>query len=343
MIILENISMKHYTTFRMGGIARYVIEIENYKDIEGALAFARAQHLPHIILGGGSNIIFPDESTLQAVVIKIENKGICAESENDESVVINVSAGVSWDDFVLYTVEHNFTGIEMLSAIPGTVGATPVQNVGAYGGEVGNHIVQVAAYDTVKKCETVLQNNDCEFSYRDSIFKKEKNRYIILAVTFRLDKLVGGNQAPIPNYPGVKEFFEKRGIHNPTLTDIRNAITEIRSSKLPDPKVLASCGSFFKNPIVQTNVAERIKEAYPNAVIHDVGGGMSKVGAGWLIDTLELKGKTFGNLSLYDKNAVVLVNNGGATKAELVKLITYIQKEVSEKFGVHVEPEPVFV
>lgn len=342
MIIQENIQLKDYTTFRMGGIARYFIEIDNSKDIEGALAYARAHDLPYIILGGGSNSIFPDDGVLYAVVIKIKNKGIWIESENDESVMLNVSAGVDWDDFVLYTIEHNFSGLEMLSAIPGSVGATPVQNVGAYGGEVATMIVQVACYDTQENTEVVLQKSDCDFSYRDSLFKKQKNRYIILAVTFKLQKL-GDRKPEIPNYPGVKEYFEKKDIQNPTLIDIRNAITEIRWAKLPDPKVVASCGSFFKNPIVETSVAEKIKEAYPNAVIHDVGGGKSKIGAGWLIDTLGLKGKTFGNLSVYDKNALVLVNNGGATKGELVELVEYIQKKVFEKFGVHIEPEPVFV
>lgn len=342
MVIRENVSLKDYTTFHMGGMVRFFIEIDNSKDIKSALAFARAQSLPHIILGGGSNIIFPDTETLDAVIIKIENKGIWIESENDERVVVNVSAGVVWDDFVLYTVEHNFSGLEMLSAIPGSVGATPVQNVGAYGGEVATTIVQVACYDTQENTEVVLQKSDCQFEYRDSLFKKEKNRYIILAVTFELAKL--GNTHPhIPNYPGVKEYFEKRGIENPTLMDIRNAITEIRWTKLPDPKVLASCGSFFKNPIVPLEVGEKIKKEFPNAVAHVMGDGTTKIGAGWIIDSLGLKGKVFGHLSIYDKNALVLINNGGATKKELTELVGYIQKSVFEKFGIHIEPEPIFV
>ncbi len=342
MIIEEHVDIKGRTTFNMGGIVAYLITIDNSKDIPSALAFARARNLPYIILGGGSNVIFPDNGTLNRVVIKIVNTGIWTESEDTESVVLNVSAGVSWDDFVLYTIEHNFSGLEMLSAIPGSVGGTPVQNVGAYGGEVATTIVQVACYDTQENTEVVLQKSDCDFSYRDSIFKKQKNRYIILAVTFKLKKL-GDEKPEIPNYPGVKEYFEKKHIQDPTLMDIRNAIAEIRWAKLPDPRDVASCGSFFKNPIVETSVAEKIKEAYPNAVIHDVGDGKSKIGAGWLIDTLGLKGKQFGHLSIYDKNALVLVNNGGATKKELTELIGYMQKEVFEKFGVHIEPEPVFV
>ncbi len=342
MLIEEHVDIKGHTTFNMGGTVAYLITVDNSKDIPSALVYARARNLPYIVLGGGSNVIFPDDGILDAVVIRIVNTGIWTESEDTESVVLNVSAGVVWDDFVLYCVEHNFSGLEMLSAIPGSVGGTPVQNVGAYGVEVATTIVQVACYDTQENTEVVLQKSDCDFSYRDSLFKKQKNRYIILAVTFKLKKL-GDEKPEIPNYPGVKEYFEKKQIQNPTLMDIRNAITEIRWAKLPDPRDVASCGSFFKNPIVETSVAEKIKEAYPKAVIHDVGDGKSKIGAGWLIDTLGLKGRVFGNLSVYDKNALVLVNNGGATKKELTELVEYIQKEVFEKFGVHIEPEPVFV
>ncbi len=342
MVIHESVSMEKYTTFRMGGVVAYLIEVYSTTDIEQAIDFAEQHELPYVLLGGGSNILFPDGDYVPIVVIHICIAGITVMKTDADSTTIEVGAGVIFDDLVAYTVEHNLLGLEMLSAIPGTVGATPVQNVGAYGGEVSSTISHVTVYDTQVKNVVVLSNRACQFGYRDSLFKKKINRYIILSVAFRL-RTVGETSPPIPLYPGVQTFFKDKGITTPTLSDIRNAITQIRWTKLPDPKQIASCGSFFKNPIISQDHKEKLATLYPEIVCYDVGDGMCKVGAGWLIDKLGLKGHVFDTLMLYDKNALVLVNTGGATMKEVKHVVAYIQDEVQKTFGISIEPEPVFV
>jgi len=335
--ILEHVSIASYSTFRMGGTVRYFTEITHEKDIPEVLAFAKDHQLAVIVLGGGSNTLFLNDN-LDVLVIKIQIKGYTWD-ESTSSVVVTVGAGEVWDDFVKETVRRGLSGIEALSLIPGSVGGTPVQNVGAYGQEVKNSIISVRAFD-MKLGEIVTFTNEmCLFAYRDSIFKHFPNRYIITSVVFVLSKQVPA----IPNYPGVSRYFEKHKIDHPSLEDIRTAICTIRQMKLPDPKEIASVGSFFKNPFISTHQAEELKKQYPNAVLFPVDENTTKVGAGWLIDALGLKGKVFGNLSLYPANALVIVNNGNATGEELKNLVSHIQKLVKSTFHIDIEPEPVFV
>jgi UDP-N-acetylmuramate dehydrogenase len=334
--IEQNKALASLSTFRMGGMAAYFCSINAKEDVLEAYTFAREKGLPVVVLGGGSNTIFAEPEILKALVIQIAIPGY--EFISDE--LLKLGAGEEWDSVVMRTVEAGYSGMEALSAIPGSVGGTPVQNVGAYGQEVANLIDSLEAFDTTTNTFVTLSNSECKFAYRDSIFKQEaKGRYVIVSVTFKLSKA----QPTAPNYPGVASYFEKQGIIEPTLFDIRNAIIEIRKSKLPDPKEIASVGSFFKNPFISTEAANALKSKFEKAVIFPVTETTSKVGAGWMIDSLGLKGKEFGNLMLYPGNAMVIVNKGGATPTELQNLVQDIQNKVREAYGVTIEPEPIFV
>jgi UDP-N-acetylmuramate dehydrogenase len=323
----------------MASSARYFAQVSNKDDLPEVLDFAKNKNVLVVILGGGSNTVFASP-IIHALVLQISISGFEKISEDSDSATFRFGAGEDWDSVVGRVVGMGFSGIESLSAIPGTVGGTPVQNVGAYGQEVQNVIAELQAYDRESETFVTLSNTECGFSYRDSIFKnKAKDRYIITSVTFKLSK----NKPTVPNYPGVSAYFASAEITNPTLADIRVAITEIRKTKLPDPKNVASVGSFFKNPIVPKSQADELKSKYPTAVIFSVNDNESKIGAGWLIDTLGLKGKIFGHLMLYPNNALVIVNKGGATQEELKKLVADIQRQVSDTFGVVIQTEPIFV
>jgi UDP-N-acetylmuramate dehydrogenase len=336
---LENVEMKNYTTMGVGGSVRHFVHVEKKEDIEEAVALAKAEHLPIVVLGEGSNMIFPDE-ILNVVVLKIEISGFEVLNEDDTSVEIKIGAGENWDSVVARAVDMDYSGIEALSAIPGTTGATPFQNVGAYGQEIKNVIEFVDVYDTREEKFVTLSNAECKFEYRDSIFRSgEKGRYIIASLVLKLSKFPPN----VPNYPGVKKYFEENGNSNPTLQEIRQAIIEIRANKLPDPKIIKNNGSFFKNPIVDTVVAQQIKEKYPDMTNYLAGENKTKLSAGWLIENCGLKGKDLGEMKIYENNALVLVNKGNANFADLEKAKDFVINEVKNKFGIILEPEPVFV
>ncbi len=337
--ITENKDLSGLSTFRMQAEARYFAQITDKSDITDAYLFAESHAVPVVVLGGGSNTIFA-EPNLEALVLQIAISGFEKTHEQGDTAIFSFGAGEAWDDVVSRTVELGYTGLEALSAIPGSVGGTPVQNVGAYGAEVADTIVSLDAYDTLLGGFVTFLNEDCKFGYRNSIFKGEgKDRYVIVSVDFQLEK----KEATAPAYPGVATYFEKKGITKPTLQEIREAIIEIRKNKLPDPKEIASVGSFFKNPFVSIEKGNELKAAFEKAVVFPADEQTVKVGAGWLIDTLGLKGKEFGNLQLYPNNALVIVNKGGATADELKALVSDIQKQVREKFDIEIEPEPIFV
>lgn len=337
MTIDEFVDITNYTTFKLGPTARYFCVVTTNDELTTAILFAKKTGIPFFILGGGSNTIFKDKG-YSGFIIKNEIKGFTTINEDSESVTIEIGSGENWDSIVKKTVELGFSGIEAMSAIPGSVGGTPIQNVGAYGQEIKDTLVSVEVYDYKEDVFTILTNEECMFSYRDSIFKKEQ-RYIVTSVRLLLSK-----KTPIiPNYKGVRNHFEEKGIDTPTLLQIREAIIEIRKNKLPDPVLVPSVGSFFKNPIVNSDVVNKIKEKYPDPVVFEIGNNEYKIGAGWLIDTLGFKGKSFGNLSLYEHNALVVVNNGKATFEELEELIAFIQNKVKEETGIFLETEPIFV
>ena len=340
MEIREYVDIKDYCTLKIGGQFRYFIEISDLNSIPEVYKFAEEKNLQVFILGGGSNMVFPDE-LFNYVVAKVEFCGFNLISETDEYADLKIGAGESWDYVVDCAVAVGLSGIEAMSAIPGTCGATPVQNVGAYGQEIKDTLLSVDVYDIKNSEYKVLTNAECKFSYRNSIFKGEaRGKYVITAVTLRLLK----NKTPmIPNYPGVKKYFLENNINNPTLLQIRESIINIRSDKLPDPKLIPSVGSFFKNTILPKDVADNLKHQYPNMVVFPVNENEVKVPSGFLIETAGLKGKNFGTISSYAQNAMVLVNNGGATRSDIEKVRDEIIGIIYQKFGITLETEPEFV
>lgn len=341
--IQEYVDIKNYSTLKIGGQFRYFVLISSIEELLLIYAIVnedgRYKNIPIFVLGGGSNIVFSD-GVLNVVALKIEIKGFKIINENNDYVDVKIGAGEIWDQVVEKTVAMNLSGIEALSLIPGTVGATPVQNVGAYGVEVKDTILEVEVYDTKENKIVNILNKDCKFGYRDSIFKNEgKGRYIITSVVYRLLKSI----PIIPNYPGVLKYFETMEINNPTLQQIRQAIIEIRKEKLPNPNEIPNVGSFFKNPIIPNQVALNILTKFPNAKFFPLDEKFTKVPAGWLIENAGLKGKSFGNVSVYDKNALVLVSNGNATKEDLITARNEIIKIVEEKFEIILEQEPEII
>jgi UDP-N-acetylmuramate dehydrogenase len=334
--IKEYVDISEHSTLKIGGQFRYFTEVHDISELTSIYLFAKEKNVPIFILGGGSNIVFSD-GVINVLAVKMKILGFSAQGgsasggENHEYVDIKAGAGENWDKFVEKTVEMNLAGLESLSAIPGTVGATPVQNVGAYGAEVKDTIVSVEVFDTRDNTIKNLSNADCKFSYRDSIFKNEaKGRYVILSVTYRLK-----NFAPV--------LFKEGGKGGGNLKQRRQEIIETRWKKLPHPEETPNVGSFFKNPFVKKEIAEKILKDYPDAKFFPVDENTTKVPAGWLIENAGLKGKSFGNVSVYEKNALVLVNNGEATKEDLMIAKNEIVKIVFEKFGITLEQEPEIV
>ena len=334
--IQEYVEIKQYSTLRVGGQFRYFSVIEKIEDLKEAINFAEENNVKIFILGGGSNIVFSD-GVINIFALKIEIKGFAIVSDADDYVDIKVGAGENWDQVVSRTVDMGLSGFESLSLIPGTVGAGPVQNIGAYGAEVNDTIQEVEVYEIETGKIFSISNKDCKFGYRDSIFKNEaKGKYVIIGVTYRLLKSV----SIIPDYPGVKKYFIENNINTPTLKQIREAIVDIRMGKLPNPKEVPNVGSFFKNPIVLNEVAYKIIEKFPNAKFFALKDDLTKIPAGWLIENAGLKGESFGSVSVYGKNALVLVNNGNATSEDIIKARDEIVRIVKDKFGITLEQEP---
>jgi len=343
MNIQEYVDIKNYSTIKIGGQFRYFVIIKDIQELKMLYAITQKElkykNIPIFILGGGSNIIFSD-GVINIIALKIEIKGFEIVAETDEYIDIKVGAGENWDDFVKKSVEMNLSGVEAMSIIPGTVGAGPVQNVGAYGVEVKDIILNVEVFDKNINEFKILSNLDCKFGYRDSIFKnEEKDRYIITNVFYRLSK----KEPKIPNYPDVLKYFTDKNLLNPSLNDIRESIIFIRNSKLPDFKNLPNVGSFFKNPIIENIQIDKLKEDYPNIKIFPIDENYSKIPAGWLIENAGLKGKSFGNISVYDKSALVLVNNNNASFEDLIYAKNEIIKIVKDKFGIILEQEPEII
>lgn len=339
MEILENVDVRDFCTLHSGGKFRYMAKVSDPADLKQVYLFAREKDIRVLPIGGGSNLVFNDH-VLNILALKTEILGFDILSEDDDSTTLKIGAGENWDKFVEKVCGMGLSGVEAMSAIPGTVGATPVQNVGAYGQEIKDTLVSVDVFDTLNLEYKTLTKEECNFRYRDSIFKtEEKGRYFITSVTLRLS----GKVPEIPNYPGVKKYFLENNINNPSLMNIRNAIIDIRASKLPNPSDIPNVGSFFENPIVGKNIFEKIKENYPNAICFELDNSKVKIPAGWLIENAGLKGYNFGHVSVYDKNALVLVNNGSATGQDFANARDQIIKTVFDKFGITLEQEPEII
>ena len=340
-IIKENILLAPLTTFKIGGAARFFVEAKSEDEIISAFKFAEENELPLFVLGGGSNVLISDEG-FDGLVLQVSLKGIEIKKN-----IVTAKAGEDWDEFVKFCVDSKLAGIECLSGIPGFVGGTPVQNVGAYGQEVSETIETVRAFDRKTKEILELTNADCKFAYRTGIFNTtEKNRFIILAVSF---KLIPDGEPKIV----YKDLHERYGHRKPTLSAVRKAVLKIRRSKSmvideKDPNS-QSAGSFFKNPIVSNEEYQLISQ---NAETNDtedvpkfrVDENKVKIPAAWLIEKSGFqKGFQFGNVGLSTNHALAIINFGGATAREVLALKNEIQKSVKEKFGIDLQPEPIFV
>ncbi|SDR05184.1 UDP-N-acetylmuramate dehydrogenase [Flagellimonas zhangzhouensis] len=333
MNIQENISLKEYNTFGIDAKARFFVEITGLAQLQKVLELKA--YPEKFILSGGSNILLTKD--IDALVMNLKLKGISIVEENDETVEIKVMAGENWHQLVLWTLEHDFGGLENLSLIPGNVGTAPIQNIGAYGVELKDVFVSCAAMD-MKTGELVgFEKEDCQFGYRDSIFKNDaKGKYIITSVNLRLTKKNHNLQT---GYGAIEAQLKENNIVYPTIQDISNAVIAIRQSKLPDPKKIGNSGSFFKNPIVSKKKFDKFRKANPEAPFYEVDENEYKIPAGWLIEQCGFKGKRFADAGVHEKQALVLVNHGNATGKEILYLAKNIQEEVKKKFGIKIQPE----
>jgi UDP-N-acetylmuramate dehydrogenase len=333
MKILHNTSLKPYNTFRIDVNARTLIKIKSIKDLKEVLKRNYSEDL--FILGGGSNMLLTRD--VNATVLHIDIKGKEVLESTEDFAIIRINAGENWHEAVLWTLENNFGGFENLSLIPGNIGTAPIQNIGAYGAEIKDTLLSLKAIDVQTLEEVEFTNSQCEFGYRDSIFKsKYKGKYIITSVNFKLSKKYHTLQT---NYGAIQEIFEKSGISTPTIKDVSNAVIQIRKQKLPDPLILGNSGSFFKNPVVSYERLQYLKESYPEIPSYMISQEEFKIPAGWLIEKAELKGYREGDAGVHKNQALVLVNYGGATGKEILALSEKVQKKIKSQFNIDLEPE----
>lgn len=325
---------------RLGGIAAYLMDITSSGQIAEAVEWAEAKKLPLIMIGGGSNIIWPDQGYPGLVLVN-KIPGYEVQHQGEQSFV-TVGAGEPWDSVVARTIQEEISGLEQLSLIPGAAGGTPIQNVGAYGRETSDVLVVVQAYDRKEKKVVVIPKSDCGFAYRTSRFKTtDKGRFFITSVTFSLTK----NQPLPPFYTSVENWLKSRGIKNPTAQQIREAVIDIRTSKLPDPKVVANCGSFFHNPIIDNDKFSELQDQYPDIVSWFTNDGRVKISGAWLLEKLGLKGYKEPNtgMAIWPKQALVLVNEKATSTAALIAFRDAIMTAVQKKFGIKLEQEPELI
>lgn len=337
MDIHTNIPLKNYTTMKLGGSARFIVDVRTPEEIPDLYKKAIAQSLPVAVLGGGSNTIVHDGG-FSGLVLHIRIPGISVIADDLYSVTFKVGAGEVWDDFVKQAVDMRLTGIEAMSGIPGTVGAAPVQNVGAYGQEIADTFVSLEAYDTENDQFVTLEPDSCHFSYRDSIFRGEaKGRFIITNVTFQLSK----NLPNPPFYDALQKYLNEHSIATYTHQTIRDAVLAIRADKLPDPAVKPNAGSFFKNAIIDGWQLPDIQASYPNVPYYDMGDGRYKIPTGWLIEQSGFKGSLISGIRIHEKNALVLINESATSYADLANARDTIATEVRTKFRINLEQEPL--
>ncbi|MCZ4409412.1 UDP-N-acetylmuramate dehydrogenase [Cryomorphaceae bacterium 1068] len=334
MEILENASLKAYNTFGIEVKAAKMVRFSSSADLKEIFKNEELKAMPLLILGGGSNLLLT--SDFDGLVLKNEVPGIELVNEDDKHFYVNSGAGENWHEFVMHCIENGWAGLENLSLIPGNVGASPMQNIGAYGVEVKDRFHELEAFNLETLKTEKFDAEACQFGYRESVFKRRlKNKYIIVSVTFRLFKQPQLNTS----YGAIQGELNSLGIHEPNIADVSQAVINIRSSKLPDPKVIGNAGSFFKNPIVTEAVYQRLVEQNPSMPFYPSAEGKFKLAAGWLIEKSGWKGFLRENYGVHAKQALVLVNHGGATGKEIYDLSTEILEDVKKKFGVELERE----
>ena len=334
MTIKQNADLKPFNTFGVSVRARALAGFTSESDLRSLLRQEELIGLPRLILGGGSNMLFTRD--WPGVVLRNDVPGIEVLHENEERITVRAGAGVVWHDLVLHTSAHGWGGLENMSLIPGRVGAGPMQNIGAYGAELKDTFDHLEALRISDGEMIRFSKADCNFGYRESFFKREgKDRFVIMRVAFTLNK----NPSVNVGYGSLRTELEKRGIHSPTIHDVSTAVIAIRSSKLPDPRVVGNAGSFFKNPTVPITVADRIRTDLPDLVTFPAADNHVKLAAGQLIEKAGWKGFRESGYGVHKDQALVIVNHGGATGAQLFELSTRVLESVKERFGVELERE----
>ena len=329
MKIQQNISLKQYNTFGIDATAKRFVVVNSLQDLKSLISTEKDIFL----LGGGSNMLLT--SDIKKLVVHLNLKGVIVNDTDKNVVYVTSEAGENWHEFVLWCISQNYGGLENLSLIPGNVGTSPIQNIGAYGVEIKDTFHQLEALEIETGKTKIFKIKDCNFGYRDSVFKNElKGKYIIVNITFKLTK---DNHKINTSYGAIKELLQNK--ETPTIKDISNAIISIRQSKLPDPKEIGNSGSFFKNPVIPSNLFETIQEKYPTIPHYVISKNEVKIPAGWLIEQCGFKGKRFGDAGVHTKQALVLVNYNNATGKEIYSLAQKIQKKVKEIFNIELAIE----
>lgn len=333
MEIFTNYSLKNYNTFGIDAKAKQFVKVDSVTDLLELVTKTPKSDL--MILGGGSNILLTQD--VEKLVIQLNLKGISIVEDQENYVIIKAMAGEVWHEFVVHTLKNDFGGLENLSLIPGNVGTSPMQNIGAYGIEIKDHFYSCEALNLETLQTETFNNEACQFGYRESIFKNShKGKYIILSVQFKLSK--GKHQLHI-DYGAIKQELEHLNIEKPTIQDVSKAVINIRESKLPNPKEIGNSGSFFKNPVIGKEQFDTLLTKNPNMPHYLVSENEIKVPAGWLIEQAGFKGKRFGDAGVHEKQALVLVNYGNATGKEIITVAKNIQNKVNEMFGINIIPE----
>ncbi len=334
MEIKENYSLKSFNTFGINVDAKYFTQVASLEELEVVLDFIEAKKIPFLILGGGSNLLFTKD--FDGIMIKADFKGIKIVKEDQQHIFVKAEAGENWDEFVQFCVDNNFAGLENLSLIPGNVGASPIQNIGAYGVELKDHFFELEFFDFAIRSVQKFGMKDCAFGYRNSVFKNElKGKGMILSVTYRLNK----HPEFKTEYGTIKDEIEAMGVSELSVKTIRQAVISIRRSKLPDPEIIGNAGSFFKNPTISMEEHRRLKNKFPEIVSFPQSDRRFKLAAGWLIDQCGWKGKRVGDAGVHENQALVLVNYGNASGKEIYDLSEEIKISVFDKFGVELERE----
>jgi len=333
MTIINNTSLKPFNTFGIEAKAQSFCNINSIKDL--SIVLKDHHYNPLFILGGGSNMLLTKD--IEALVLHINLKGIEVVSETENTVIVKAMAGENWHNFVLWCLQHNYGGIENLSLIPGNIGTAPIQNIGAYGVELKDVFVSCEAMNIKDQSLKTFNKSDCNFGYRESIFKQDlKGQYIITSVNLELTKT---NHQLHTDYGVIRNELEANGIKAPTIQDISNAVIAIRQSKLPDPKEIGNSGSFFKNPIISTEDFIKLEQNFPDIPSYKISDTAVKVPAGWLIEKAGFKGKRFKDYGVHNKQALVLVNYGNAAGKDILELAQLIQSTIQRLFNISIETE----
>tara|TARA_B100001964_G_scaffold63236_1_gene71990 strand:+ start:750 stop:1763 length:1014 start_codon:yes stop_codon:yes gene_type:complete len=333
MNFFENFSLKNHNTFGIDVKSRIFVEFESVMELKEIISSDTFNNNKYFILGEGSNLLFTQD--YNGLIIHNKIAGICILEDNDNNVIVEVGSGVNWHEFVMWSVNQELSGIENLALIPGTVGASPIQNIGAYGMEVKDSISKVHAFEIESKELKTFNNTECNFGYRNSIFKGTlKNKFIITKVEFNLSKTALNKTT----YGAIEEELKILNLQ-PSPNNIAESVIGIRSRKLPNPAEIGNSGSFFKNPIIKTSNFKDLKKQFPEMVGYKISEKETKIAAGWLIDNAGLKGYRKGDAGVHKNQALVLVNYGNASGQEIINLSKMIQKTILEKYGIQIKPE----